>query len=224
MGYGSREEFYRETYLKNDEILSQEDLDRSIERAASTLTEVLDALRSSPLAPGIIVFGSMARGAFLPGDIDIAVDLRDVPHVEGGLDALLRIAKRHYGWLDPFVIRQDGKLMCRNENATGWTVAKGARELKEAISAEGRPLSEFSYKLDPSPGAYDPVSWEVDRIRAVWAALESQGLRPEVLHFWRRQHLDRIKNHQFPEVKELLGEFQASLVEQEPDQTFSPQA
>jgi len=214
MGYDSREEFYRECYLKNDSILPQEVLDRDLERAASTLTEVLDALRSSPLAPGIVVFGSMARGAFLPGDIDIAVDLRDVPPVEGGLDALLRIAKRHYGWLDPFVIRQDGKLMCLNENATGWTVAKGARVLKEAISAEGRPLSEFSYKLDPSPAAYDPVSWEVDRIRTVWAALESQGLRPEVLQFWQRHHLDAVARHPFPEVNALLAELGGTPAEE----------
>jgi len=208
VGYASREAFYRDRYDDNHVVLPQEKLDGIIEKCAATLAAVLGDLRASTLADRLMVFGSMARGRFLPGDIDVAIDLRSGPQVDDyDLNRLLHIARKHYGWLDVFVIEQDGNLLVRNERATAWTKAKGARALKDAIQSEGRPLSEVAYELDTSPAAYDPVRWEVERFRTRWASLMSDGLRPDVLAHWQRQHLIDTARHPYPEVNELFEEF-----------------
>jgi len=212
MGHDCREDYYRNWYDRNGAILPQEVLDAEIERVAANLSAVLDALRGSPLAPRLVVFGSVARGRFLPGDIDVSIDLRvGSPTDERELTNLLRISRKHYGWLDPFVIEPDGTLLVRNETATSWTKAKGARALKSAIRSEGRPLSEVTYELDTSPASYDPVQWQVEDFRKRWADLMMDGLRPDVLAHWQRQHLIATAGHPFPEVNELFCEFAAAV-------------
>jgi len=212
VGYASREDFYRRRYEGNDVVLPQEKLDALIEKSSATLSAVLDDLRRSPVADRLVVFGSMARGSFLPGDVDVAIDLRSVPPVdELALHGLLRTARKHYGWVDVFVIEQDGNLLVRNEQATAWTNAKGARALKAAIAAEGKPLSEVTYVVDPAPASYEPVPWEVDRFRNRWAALMTEDFRPEVRAGWQRRHLIATIRHPYPEVNELFEEFAAAV-------------
>jgi len=212
MGYGSREAFYRDRYVGNDVVLSQDKLDGIIDRCAAALSAVLDDLRASPLADRLVVFGSMARGRFLPGDVDVAIDLRSLhPIDELALSGLLRTARKHYGWVDVFVIEKDGNLLVRNERATAWTNAKGARALKAAIASDGKPLAEVTYEVDPAPAAYEPVSWEVDRFRSRWAALMTEDFRPEVRASWQRRHLIATVQHPYPEVNELFEEFAAAV-------------
>jgi len=224
MGYDSREEYYRERYSWNGRIIAREELDLEVERNAENLAMALASLRGSSLASRLVVFGSVARGRFLPGDVDVAIDLRDGgPADERELADLLRIARKHYGWLDPFVIDTDGTLLVRNERATSWTKARNARALKAAIRSEGRPLSEVTYDLDWSPAAYNPVEWEVENYRKRWSDLVAEGMRPDVLAHWQRRHLIATAGHPFPEVNELFTEFADTVPEQLSDGICLPE-
>lgn len=110
----------------------------SREDIQSLVTEELLAL---PFADQIMVFGSFAGANPAPADIDVFIDLRNTPDTSpSNFDALLRLARRYYGWLDPFLRTQNG-LLSRNPQSTSWTKAKQAIALSLAMDKDGQPLS-----------------------------------------------------------------------------------
>ncbi len=81
------------------------------------LRAALAALRASPLAERIRVFGSAARRdepARVPGDLDVFVDAVDGPDMR----VLLRLMIRFWPQIDGFVV-WNGMLMCRTPSADG---------------------------------------------------------------------------------------------------------
>lgn len=91
-------------------------------------------------APRAVVFGSCANGKALPGDIDILLHgAEDSPEAIG----LLRAARRHYGWVDVFVLPPAGRLLVRNPWCTGWDVAKHARSIARSAAEHGIELARF---------------------------------------------------------------------------------
>jgi hypothetical protein len=110
------------------------------------LNEVLRQLRNLPYANRLIVFGSVAAGKVTPFDVDVAVLDRETPFrcwaQPTPYGALLRLARRYYGDLDPFLGFAD-VLICRNAQATAWQAAIHARALLRSIPTNGRPLAEI---------------------------------------------------------------------------------
>jgi hypothetical protein len=161
---------------------TQEDADK-LRASLATLDAVVAAVRANPLAPYIRVFGSAAaKPGEIPGDIDVFLDR--VAANEDGVDAealkqasadLIAVARRHYGWLDAFMlgrakktVQRDGgmvsewvpTLFVRNDEATGWIEAKKARELLAAARA-GTPIAEFGRVfVDEFAAALEPSGTE----------------------------------------------------------------
>jgi hypothetical protein len=126
------------------------------------LHSVLSALRKSPLAPFIRIFGSAGQvpATKVPGDIDAFIDMSEVAldnetRKEATRD-LLAIAAANYGSFDPFILTKkhvgtdpDGKpvvhlmLWSRDDNARSWIPSKNAVKLTKAGRA-GIPLSEVN--------------------------------------------------------------------------------
>lgn len=92
---------------------------------------------------GITVFGSLARSAERPGDLDLLIDLRHEDDWRAARAArlALRLARENYGKVDPFLRTRDG-LIVRNDEATGWQRAKNARAILGNATREGVPISE----------------------------------------------------------------------------------
>lgn len=100
---------------------------------------VAQALAALPQAEGIIVFGSVAKGAAgSDSDIDCLMPSDDPRG--------LAIARRHYGAFDPFC-EYDGTLLCRNRPATAWTPAKNWRSIRRAIKRDDVPLPEIMKRI-----------------------------------------------------------------------------
>lgn len=115
--------------------------------------------------PGpLLVFGSMAAGAARPGDIDVVCDMQGQQELPlGSLAQLLSVCRRHYGWVDAFVLR-DGELLVRSDQATAWWPAKNARGLRKAM-ADALPLAEvvelYRLRLAALASEVEPsVSWQ----------------------------------------------------------------
>jgi len=109
--------------------------DARTERRAA-INRVLHDLRRLPCADNVVVFGSMAKGAPDPGDVDIMVTgSRHRGHA-------LALAYRHYPLLDVF-IDHEGALFVRNCDATGWERSSCAKQMRASIREDGRPLSEI---------------------------------------------------------------------------------
>jgi hypothetical protein len=92
-----------------------------------------------PLRDHILVFGSAATAVVEPNDIDIFIDYTHQVKEIGGLGDLMVLARKHYGRLDPFVLK-DNTLWTRNDTASGWIKARNARGLIAACR-KGIPLS-----------------------------------------------------------------------------------
>jgi hypothetical protein len=94
------------------------------------LRQVILAVRQNPLSRCAQVFGSMARAHPSPKGLDLLVSLPGVRHPNVGNAAdypalydLLTIARRWYGYLDPFV--WNGRsLWVRNADATSYERAR----------------------------------------------------------------------------------------------------
>lgn len=110
------------------------------------LLAVVDGLRTAPHASQLRVFGSAAAGKELPGDIDVYADCSGLTDKETNELAvyLIRLAKTHYGMLDPFLLLGN-RLHVRDDAARGWTAAKHAKAIK-AAGESGVPLAEFAMK------------------------------------------------------------------------------
>jgi hypothetical protein len=132
------------------------------------IDELLKLLAKRPYADRVIVFGSVARCSSSPRDLDIAVDLtsirlddddwilRDEASPTSGYEKLLLIARRHYGWFDPFLMFRD-TLLVRNAEATAWVVSLNRRAMRKSIHEEGVPLDRILMQRGLSD-AINPVS------------------------------------------------------------------
>lgn len=119
------------------------------------------AMARLPYADKIKVFGSMAAGSPLPGDIDVFVDLQgtdltdDRQYLE--FSELMKLARLNYGAVDPF-LRFKNTLIVRNDTASGWKRASNARALRQNMDEQAKPLSEviahysqFAAEVDETP-------------------------------------------------------------------------
>lgn len=110
------------------------------------IVQLLDALTNLPGAASIVVFGSVAKRAECPGDLDVALvttctDWNTASEqYRPTIAALRRLAHQNYGWLDPFIVT-NGRLVVRNDEATGWMFAKNSTALQKQIVADGIALS-----------------------------------------------------------------------------------
>jgi hypothetical protein len=108
---------------------------------------VLLSVSQSPLVSHALVFGSLARGAPNPRDLDLLVTLPDLrspnsyssPYFHALYD-LLAIAARWNGFFDPF-IWNTRRLWTRNATSTHYITAK-LRPYIECIQANAIPLAE----------------------------------------------------------------------------------
>lgn len=105
------------------------------------LIAIAEELQSLRLPGPLRVFGSMSKGAQRPGDIDVVCDLRALQEPAfGSLSPLLSVCRRHYGWVDAFLLTNDD-LLVRSDQATAWVRAKNAKGLREAMT-DAVPLGE----------------------------------------------------------------------------------
>lgn len=111
------------------------------------LGSIARRMSALPYADRIKVFGSMAKESETPGDIDVFVDLTDREFVDdrqcAEFIALLRLANRNYGLVDPF-LRFKNALIVRNDQATNWTSARNARSICKSMDVEARSITEIS--------------------------------------------------------------------------------
>lgn len=106
------------------------------------LAAILAALKAHPLAPYLVVFGSVARGTSGPySDLDVFLDCACREPTPSELGALLALCRRYYGSLDVFLRTQTAGLYVRDEEATDWTRARNARSILRSVRREGVPLS-----------------------------------------------------------------------------------
>ena len=115
-------------------------------RANRVVDRLLRAISKTEFRDRILVFGSVAAGMDTPGDLDIAVDVRDVElkfddRALRPYSGLLHLARRHYGWFDPFVMFGD-HLIVRDAEARGWTSSRSSGPMRRAILEAGVPLKE----------------------------------------------------------------------------------
>ena len=113
----------------------------------ANLTIVLQALKKSPLAARVKVFGSYAKQMPDPKDIDVVVEFSVLPtdSERAELNRLLSLARHHYGVLDIFVLQPHSPLLVRNDLATGWQRAKNATQIKLAIKNDGILLDDIAF-------------------------------------------------------------------------------
>lgn len=122
-------------------------------QGGARLDPVLSALKALPCADELWVFGSMAKGASNPGDVDVFLNRRTQVWAEFSASSeatdLLRVAREFYGGLDPFVLLASDRdpsqklLIVRNDRATGWQAAHKAREISQAITRDRVRLSDL---------------------------------------------------------------------------------
>lgn len=130
---------FNENGMFEDRLL--EKLDAHHER----LVAVVEALRGLPGSGRLKVFGSASTDKEIPGDIDVYADTSGMTPAEiADLSrGLMVIARTNYSYLDPFLLVK-GKLMCRNDEATGWATAKLAKQIARAgeagVTLEGLAL------------------------------------------------------------------------------------
>jgi hypothetical protein len=110
-----------------------------------TIEHLLGKLSQHPWAERIQVFGSVGRGDASPRDLDIVVNFRDrsigAMQWDQPLHELIRLAKKHYGWLDPFLNYRDA-LVVRNDNATSWIRSNNVRAMRANMKRDGVPLAQ----------------------------------------------------------------------------------
>jgi hypothetical protein len=100
----------------------------------AAINRILSRLRSLEIADRVTVFGSLARGKIIPGDVDAFVGK---PEGKIGASHLMAIAGDENGYFDPFLMSGDGVLLTRDETASGWTRAVNARGFLRSIEKEG---------------------------------------------------------------------------------------
>lgn len=111
------------------------------------LTAIAESMMALPYSNRIMVFGSMAAHAKNPGDIDVFLDCRGTAYSTAdksgqlaGYAELIRISRKHYGSVDPFLVFDDC-LLVRNDLATGWARARNAKSLLKQMDQHGKQLA-----------------------------------------------------------------------------------
>lgn len=114
---------------------------------AARIIAIAESLMRLPYSRRMMVFGSMAAHKENPGDIDIFLDCRgtagsaaDKRDQLSGYAELIRISRKHYGSVDPFLIFDDC-LLVRNDLATGWVRARNAKSLLKQMEKHGKQLA-----------------------------------------------------------------------------------
>lgn len=114
---------------------------------AAHLTVIAESLMTLPYSKRIMVFGSMAAHTDNPGDIDVFLDCRGTAYSTAdksgqlaGYAELIRISRKHYGSVDPFIVFDDC-LLVRNDFATGWARARNAKSLLKQMDQHGQQLA-----------------------------------------------------------------------------------
>lgn len=114
-------------------------------RSTEILLGIAKSMSKLPYATKIRVFGSMAEGKDTPGDIDVFVDMSSTPYTDSQqcyeFFDLIRLANRNYGYVDPFIQFADG-LVVRNDEATGWVMARNKIAMKKSMNVQAKPLDE----------------------------------------------------------------------------------
>lgn len=125
------------------------------------LVDIIKKLAALKFSENIVVFGSVAEGKELPGDVDIYLDMDDKnPEFHNSKNILLRLAKIHYGSIDPFST-QEGKLIVRNDYASEWMYAKNSKGILDDIKTKGTSLTEVmvSYGIPlPERNRAEPIN------------------------------------------------------------------
>lgn len=120
----------------------------------NAINTILAHCRDSEHVSKMRVFGSVARGADRPGDLDLVVELTHLSCNDffktgawADFDFLLKFGYHKtfnlVGHFDPF-IRLSDALLCRNDTSTDWAQAKNARALLKNIDKEGVPVLEVA--------------------------------------------------------------------------------
>ena len=124
---------------------------------AEKINLLIAEVRQMPAAGSVVVFGSVARRDKPPVDLDLVLDARDCgswqeacEKYQSTIAELLALARRHYGYLDPFVWTQAG-LVVRNAEATGWQRANHQKTLVQAIGNDGVPLTNLQLESISAP-------------------------------------------------------------------------
>lgn len=133
------------------------------------LDSIMDALRESPLASSIRIFGS-ASSKRVPGDIDAFLEEPlDFPadKLEAVHRDILALAVKggyrgNYGSFDPFLLSREGVLLTRNDGDSSYNVAwkKASRKSAEELVSAGRlgiPVLEFKRRFED-----DWLAWRKD--------------------------------------------------------------
>jgi hypothetical protein len=118
-----------------------------------SIPEILDGIlleiSQMPMKGQALIFGSCATDKVNPGDVDVWLDMRELTLDEfkackgfASVKPLLDLARQHYGLLDPFIRFQDDVLVVRNDEATGWTMAKNARALVRSMDESSCSLQQ----------------------------------------------------------------------------------
>jgi 8-oxo-dGTP pyrophosphatase MutT (NUDIX family)/predicted nucleotidyltransferase len=101
--------------------------------------EIFQHLKQMPLT----VFGSTVTKSFQEAnDFDVFLDLDQNPTHKKFVRPVLNLARKYYGWIDPFVLK-DGVLYVRNDEATGWTRSKNAKAILQQIRAHGKSIDDI---------------------------------------------------------------------------------
>lgn len=113
-----------------------------------TIKDLLIRISELPSAEKIIVFGSVAKNAEKPSDLDVALladecddweKLMLVKDHRVTVRELRKLAWENYGLLDPFVVTKS-MLAVRNDEATSWMPAKNSKRIKASILKDGIPI------------------------------------------------------------------------------------
>lgn len=111
------------------------------------ISDVIQILEKSPLIEGATIFGSLIDRPSEACDVDMAFVI-DAPFSTQLLDKHRSLLKAgaygtpRYGLFDLFLCFQD-QTWVRNENCLGFTRAKNAKAILEAIKTHGKPWPQW---------------------------------------------------------------------------------
>lgn len=123
------------------------------------LKRILNDLMDLSFSSQIVVFGSASLLGAEPGDIDVCIihDNKSGNTSTSQYQEIMSLARREYGWLDPFILSGE-RLLVRNDEATGWIMAKNAKSIKASIRRDGIPLrTAIENVSSPIRQPLDPV-------------------------------------------------------------------
>ncbi len=150
-----------------------------ITESSSQFLDILDQLRDAP----ITIFGSAAtKGIDQAKDLDVFLDLDANPGAKKYVRMLLDLAHEHYGWLDPFVLK-DGVLYVRNDQATGWQRAKNGLSMLSSIKRDAKPMTDLSESTLTEGSNYPVVVVDVQPEYSGMNDGDENPVFPEIIEF-----------------------------------------